>query len=508
MKTRRIPVIGLEVHVQLKTATKMFCSCPSTKEKTPSNTTVCSVCLGHPGTLPSVNAEAVRLGVRLGLALNCTIPDISRFDRKNYFYPDLTKGYQISQYDVPIAEHGSFVVEAPGLDPFTIRITRAHLEEDTGKSFHGTKKTLLDFNRAGLPLVEIVTEPDFTSPEQAKAFLQELRLLCRSLGISDAEMEKGQLRCDANISLREVDEEGLVVGALYHPKTEVKNMNSFKAVERALQYEIARQEELWVAGTPPSVSTTRGWNEKTQKTALQRDKEASGDYRYFPEPDLPPLSLVALREEESARLQELPSVKRLRFREEYRLSTASARELTDDIPVADYAEQVFSELQGWLMALPALDGAEEDILQKEREKLGKLVHGWLISKLGGILAEQGGTLPPQNITPENFAEFLTLIATRTLSTSNGLKVLTRMAKSGEDPSQILEDGTLTTREDDGEISETVLRVLARCTTEVQRYQKGEKQLLAYFLGQVLKETGGAADPVLVKNMLLVELEKN
>ncbi|KKR84953.1 MAG: Aspartyl/glutamyl-tRNA(Asn/Gln) amidotransferase subunit B [Candidatus Uhrbacteria bacterium GW2011_GWA2_41_10] len=270
------PIIGLEIHIQLKTQSKMFCSCPVQGNAILPNSNVCPICLGHPGTLPVPNEQAIRWGILMGMALGCRIASYSKFDRKHYFYPDLPKGYQISQYDMPIAAEGSMEIDVPeGPRPhLKIDITRAHLEEDAAKSFHDASgKSYVDFNRAGTPLLEIVTEPDFRTPHEAKIFLQELRLMARTLGISDADMEKGQLRCDANISLRQFDEEGNIVGAFLNPKTEVKNMNSFRAVERALEHEIRRQTDLWEKGTPPSLSSTRGWNDVTQSTEPQRTKE-------------------------------------------------------------------------------------------------------------------------------------------------------------------------------------------------------------------------------------------
>ncbi|MCR4256414.1 MAG: Asp-tRNA(Asn)/Glu-tRNA(Gln) amidotransferase subunit GatB, partial [Candidatus Uhrbacteria bacterium] len=295
-----IPIIGLEVHVRLKTKTKMFSDCPVVDDAAPPNTAICPVSTGQPGALPSINAEAVRLGVRAGLALGCRIPDEAHFDRKNYFYPDLPKGYQISQYDHPIAQNGSVLIEVPGQeapparqtmdivggrDTIRIGITRAHLEEDAAKNVHdaATGSTLVDYNRAGVPLLEIVTEPDLRSPAEAKALLQELQAILRSVGASDADMEKGYMRCDANVSLLEIGEDNKPLKAGYNPKTEVKNLNSFKAVERALAYEIERHRALMEAGEVPS-HATRGWDEHKGQTFEQRTKESGADYRYFPEP--------------------------------------------------------------------------------------------------------------------------------------------------------------------------------------------------------------------------------
>src|SRR3989344_4042937 len=278
------PVIGLEIHVQLKAKSKMFCSCDNTGEDKPANTTICPVCMGHPGTLPVPNAEAIKMATKAALTLNLKVNLHSKFDRKNYFYPDLPKGYQISQYDEPLASEGYLEIET-NQGKKKIGLERLHLEEDTAKLLHQGKKSLVDFNRAGTPLMEIVTKPEIKSPEEAKVFLQELRLIMRYIGASDADMEKGHLRCDANISLRPRGEDKM------YPKTEIKNLNSFRAVEKALQYEVKRQSGEWRSGKINDVTGTRGWDESKGETIPQREKEAIHDYRYFPEPDIPPLNL-------------------------------------------------------------------------------------------------------------------------------------------------------------------------------------------------------------------------
>ncbi len=502
------PIIGLEIHIQLKTKSKMFCACQAHEVATP-NTNICPVCMGHPGTLPVVNAEAVRFGIRMGLALECKIADRSKFDRKNYFYPDLPKAYQISQYDMPIAEKGSMKIEVPNnpRSPITIGITRAHLEEDAAKNIHDKDgKTYVDFNRGGTPLIEIVTEPDFRSPEEAKTFLQELRLIARYLGISDADMEKGHLRCDANISLRPIDEDNNVISPKLHPKTEIKNINSFRHVERALSYEIQRQTKLWNAGTPPAVSTTRGWNDVKQVTEEQRTKEAAEDYRYFPEPDLPALDLRELTEQSKNELPELPAQKRLRFVKEYALKSGDARQICDDLALANFTEHVFSELHAWLDSLPELDRAQEEIWTKECGRVGKLVAGWLLSKLGGILAEHKSDIRIMHISPENFAEFITLLATNRLSTTNGMKVLEEMFLTGADPSHIMEEKQLGKMDDTSTLADAIDQVIAQNPIEAERYRAGDKKLIAFFIGQVMKTTEGAADAKETKNLLAVKLE--
>jgi aspartyl-tRNA(Asn)/glutamyl-tRNA(Gln) amidotransferase subunit B len=501
-------VIGLEIHIQLKTKTKMFCGCPTHDTAVAPNQHVCPICLGHPGVLPVVNEQAIRYGTLIGLALNCDIAEHSKFDRKNYFYPDLPKGYQISQFDLPIAINGHLDIEIPGgeRDAARIGITRAHLEEDAAKNVHsGGAATYVDFNRGGTPLIEIVTEPDFRSPQEAKIFLQELRLIARYLGVSNADMEKGHLRCDANISLRQIDEQGGIVGARLNPKTEMKNLNSFKHVEKALEYEIRRQTKLWESGTPPMESTTRGWNDTQQRSEKQRSKEEAADYRYFPEPDIPPLELTELAEELRSQLPELPSARRSRFVQEYALKPSDARQICDDPILADFVEHVFSELHAWLIALPELDETDATILHYEKEKLGRLVSGWLLSKLGGLMAQRSIDIRISKINPENFAEFIALIATKKLNNTGGLTVLNAMLDDGSDPSHVMEDQGLGRMDDEGLLAEIVTQVITSHPEEVARYQAGEEQLLKFLIGMVMQASEGTADAAMAKNMLLVEL---
>lgn len=512
-----IPVIGLEIHLQLKTKSKMFCACPAHDVGASPNTNVCAICLGNPGTLPVPNEQAVRFGTMMGLALNCSIASHSKFDRKNYFYPDSPKAYQISQFDLPIASNGFLDVDVPNPPPYEggvggglrserehvrIGITRAHLEEDAAKNTHGVEgKTLVDFNRCGTPLIEIVTEPDFKNAKEAKAFLHELQRIARYLEISSADMEKGNMRCDANISLREIAADGQIVGARFNPKTEIKNLNSFRHVERALEFEIKRQTKLWEDGTPVTVSTTRGWNDVKGVTELQRSKEDSADYRYFPEPDIPPLNLAALAEELKLRMPELPAARRARMVEEYALKPSDAAQMCDDPALADFAEQTFSELQEWL-------GSQEGDFdwETEKPKMARLVSGWLLSKLGGLMMERSIDIRICKITPENFAEFITLIATTKLNGTAGLKVLDAMLDAGSDPTHLMEDLKLGNMQDAGELADIISRVLEGHKEEMLRYQAGEEKLLPFFVGLVMKETQGTADPGATRNMLLVKLK--
>ena len=365
------PTIGLEIHAELKTKTKMFCNCLNEtwkigEQNLEPNKNVCPICLGHPGTLPVINKNAVEFVIKAGLALNCKIREKSKFDRKQYFYPDLPKGYQISQYDQPLCEKGFIEINNK-----KIRITRIHLEEDTGKLTHTKDSSLVDYNRAGVPLMELVSEPDIESGAEAKEFCQELQRIFRELKISDAEMQKGQMRCEVNISLKDTDKNPDKLGT----KVEIKNLNSFKAVERSINYEILRQSKILNTGGE-IIQETRGWDENKQETFSQRIKEGSADYRYFPEPDLPPINFSKKSEiniEKIKReLPELPQQKRQRFIQQYGFKTADAKILTSNPDLADYTENVVSELKNWLNDLPEIDEEITEIWETHKNKLTKL----------------------------------------------------------------------------------------------------------------------------------------
>lgn len=494
-----VPVIGLETHVQLKTKTKLFCPCPTHSDNTPANTNVCQVCLGHPGSLPVLNAQALRYALMLSIALKGSIAGHSKFDRKHYFYPDLPKAYQISQFDLPLMTEGSVDLDIPGAQGIArIGLERMHLEEDAAKNIHGADgKTYVDFNRASTPLCEIVTRPDFRSAAEAKAYLHELRLLVRTLGVSDGDMEKGHLRCDVNISLREADDDGTFVGPL-NTKTEIKNINSFRAVERAIQYEIQRQTKLWEAGTPPTVTTTRGWNDTAQRTDEQRTKENAADYRFFPEPDIPPLELTALIDEIRAQMPELPAAKRARFVEEYDLKLEDVRQIIEEPALADFTEAAISELGTWLEAQPEVTA---ETMPLERKKLMKLFSGWLLNKLMGLLAERGSDIRIAKLTPENFAEFITLLSVGRLTGTKGLEVLNRMLEDGADPEHAMQEMGAKRVDDVIALRTIIDTVLAENPDEVMRYKGGEKKLLPFFLGLVMKATQGNADPALTMKVL-------
>ncbi|MFH0820075.1 MAG: Asp-tRNA(Asn)/Glu-tRNA(Gln) amidotransferase subunit GatB [bacterium] len=498
-------IIGLEIHVQLKTKAKMFCNCDNTGELQSPNTTICPICTGQPGTLPVPNEQAIRWTILTGLALNCQIADYSKFDRKNYFYPDLPKGYQISQYDLPIAHDGWLEINGA-----KIEITRIHLEEDTGKLLHptGAKYSLVDYNRAGTPLMELVTEPVIGSAQEAKKFCQEYQKILRYLEVSDADMEKGQMRCEANVSIQEADKWRYENGEIkpvgnykLNPKIELKNINSFRAVERAIVYEIRRQEKaLKEAGKLHQ--ETRGWDEVQGVTYHQRSKEFAHDYRYFPEPDIPPLNLVELKEKMKADLGELPQARFQRFISQYEFSAEDAIILTNDKLLANYAEQVVSELKAWLVSLQEVEGAEKKIWKKNKKKLINFVSGWLINKLGGLMKAKNISVSTLKITPENFAEFITLIYQNKINTTTARVILEKMLKTGADPSSLLEESGLEQVSDEKELIDIVEKIIANNPEPIAQYKAGKVNALQFLIGQVMKESRGKANPEIVKKILL------
>ena len=486
------PVIGLEIHVQLKTNTKMFCGCDNSGEDKPINSCICEICLGHPGTLPLPNETAIQWSLKASLALNCDIPTVSKFDRKHYFYPDLPKGYQISQYDEPLGKGGFLEINGQ-----TIRINRLHLEEDAAKLLHRDGYTLVDFNRAGTPLMEIVTEPDIEDPRIAGNFLRELRAILKAIGVSDADMEKGHLRCDANISLRKEAQDKL------YPKTEIKNINSFKAVERALAYEIKRQTLLWEQAIAPKIESTRGWDEEKGATIEQREKEAVHDYRYFCEPDIPPIRIMnyelGIKNNEqsyidlktiNASLPELPQAKRQRFMNQYNFSLADASILTRDYALANYTEAVMSELYAWIESL-------EQNQEQDTKRAAKLAENWLINNLLP-LADNFETL---KISPENFAELIAFIAQRKINSTAAQSILKIMAQSGKDPNAILLEENLTQMEDDKDLKTIIAKVIAQNKQASDDLKKGKEQAIKTLIGGVMRETKGRANPQLVEKLI-------
>jgi aspartyl-tRNA(Asn)/glutamyl-tRNA(Gln) amidotransferase subunit B len=483
------PVIGMEVHVELKTKSKMFCNDKNAlgQEKKP-NTHICPVCTGQPGTLPVPNKQAIEFVQLAGLALNCNLRKNSKFDRKNYFYPDLPKGYQISQYDQPLCEKGKIEINGKN-----IGITRIHLEEDTGKLVHpsGADHTLVDLNRAGVPLMELVTDPDIENGEEAKAFCQKLQQICRYLEISDADMEKGNMRCEVNISLYKEGEE-----KLSGTKVEVKNINSFRFVEKAINYEIERQTEVLEKGEKV-IQETRGFDSNRNATVSQRKKESAHDYRYFPEPDIPPMEFSdEYIQEIKMKLPELPDQKAERFMKEYSLNEKDTEILVSEKDLAQYFEEVVSELEDKICSGEAC---------LEKEKAIKLSANYIITELRKHLVENNHTVRDIKITPENYAEFIGIVAGGKINSSAAQTVLVEMYRTGGDPSQIIEEKNLMQVSDEGELEKIVDKILSENAKSVEDYKKGKANALQFLMGQVMKEAKGKANPGIVINLLKKKL---
>ncbi|HBU06996.1 MAG TPA: Asp-tRNA(Asn)/Glu-tRNA(Gln) amidotransferase subunit GatB [Candidatus Magasanikbacteria bacterium] len=535
------PIIGMEVHVELKTKSKMFCSCKNDPDLAEPNTNICPICLAHPGTLPVPNKKAIVWTVLIGKALGCTIREYSKFDRKHYFYPDLPKGYQISQYDEPIAEHGSLTLTFPLgdniRDEAKIGITRAHLEEDTAKLLHDTNperpegvegslsshkkqrdsssptapqnggNTLVDFNRGGTPLVEIVTDPDFKSALEAKTYCQELRSIMRALEVSDADMEKGHMRCEANVSVQEAGKFEIVDGVVkplgdykLNNKVEVKNINSFKAVEKAIEFEIKRQTEL-LEKNEPWPQQTRGWDENKQETVLQRIKENAADYRYFPDPDIPPFHPLKIAG--AIHLPELPQSKRQRFFAEYNFSYNDAKLLSEDKAWATFTEEVMSELTEWLDSVPESKNKAENIPQK----VARLAGGWITSKLMGILKEKNLDISEVKFSAENFAELIALIYNDRVNSTNANKILLIMAGSDvdKDPTHIMEEKGWGQVSDTGKLGEIIDEIIKSYPAQVAQYKAGKEPVLQFLKGMVMKASEGSADPKVAEELLREKL---
>lgn len=489
------PIIGLEVHVQLKTQSKMFCRCAN-KESDRPNVNICEVCTGQPGVLPVANAEAIRKAIMVGLALNCEVASVTKFDRKNYFYPDLPKGYQISQFDMPINGRGYLEINVNN-ETRKIGITRVHLEEDAGKLIHSLNDySLVDLNRTGVPLLEIVGEPEIRTSEEAKIYLQELQNLMRYLNVSDADMEKGHLRCDANISLRKVGEKDLPPY-----KVEVKNMNSFRAVASALEFEIQRQTKALENGEKLT-NETRGWVDDKGITVSQRSKEDSQDYRYFPEPDLPEIHLSSKYIEEIRReLPELASARKARFISEYNLPEKDVQILVFNKDLADYFEQVISELQEWWNT----EGDKDS--ENNKEKVFRLAANWVIGQFSALLNES--KISPKNckITPENFAELIKLIGQGKVSQLSAKDVFVKMFETGEDPSNLLDSMGLAQVSDIGAVLEIVKKVIADNPKAVEDVKTKGERAFGFLVGLAMKELKGKGNPQIINELLKKELGK-
>ena len=482
--TKYLADIGLEVHVELSTRSKMFCSCAvvDNTEADP-NTAVCPVCCGMPGTLPVINRNAVEYALRAALALECKIANTSIFARKNYFYPDLPKGYQISQYEYPLAENGRILIRTSEGERF-IRIHRAHLEEDTGKLTHvnknGESYSLVNLNRAGVPLLEIVSEPDLHSVEDVAAYSRELRLLLRTIGVSSGDMEKGSMRFEANLSMRPTDCEELGT------RVEVKNLNSFRAMENAIIFQMGVQEETLRAGRKVQQQTL-GWNEETGQTFSQRSKENANDYRYFPEPDLPPL--VVSEEWISrvkANLPELPHDKRKRYATIFQLQAEDIGRLVEDKESADF-------LEASLRSAPDLSA--------------RVIANWLLTDLFAWLNQNNASLSTANITPSRFTELIRMVQSETINQSTGKDVLNEMLITGKTAEEIVVEKGLQQLSDPEEILEIVARTLESYPDEVNDYLQGKETISNWLFGQVMRAAGGKANPQMVKRILQENLDK-
>ncbi|MFC2010124.1 Asp-tRNA(Asn)/Glu-tRNA(Gln) amidotransferase subunit GatB [Chloroflexota bacterium] len=481
-------IIGLEVHAQLHTKSKMYCRCSTGYAEDPPNTHVCPVCLGMPGVLPTINRQAVEYTIMTALAVNCKISEYTKFDRKNYPYPDLMKGYQISQYDAPFGYDGWLTIKLDGQDK-KIGITRVHLEEDVAKLLHRTSPdgetySLVDVNRAGVPLMEVVGEPDIRSPEEARQYLIELRSILRYLDVSTANMEEGSFRCDANISIRP---EG---SSEFLTKVEVKNMNSFRAVYRAMEYEVKRQTKAVQAGKK-LVQETRGWVEEKGITVSQRSKEYAHDYRYFPEPDLPPITLTRERVEEiRAKLPELPEVRRKRFEEEYKLPSYDAGLLTSSKEMADYEEEFVAVATGMLANLPVAGSA-------------KIGSNWLLGEVSRIMNARSIYLEEfkERVSPENLVRLSVLNSAGTVSVATAKSMLEEMYNTGKDPDTLLKEGERSQISDTTQIEEAVGQMIAANAQAVADYRAGKEQAVKFLVGQVMRATKGRANPQLVSELV-------
>jgi len=473
-------IIGLEVHAQVLTNSKMFSACPVPSPDAPPNTTVDPVSLGLPGTLPTVNRAAVEKTIMTGLALGCEIPRYTRFDRKNYMYPDLMKGYQISQYELPLAINGVLEFEHEG-ERRQVGITRVHLEEDTARLAHVSdgngSYSLVDVNRAGVPLMEIVSEPDITSPAEARSYLIALRQILRYIGASTGNMDEGAFRVDANISQRSTD------GSIIGPKVEVKNMNSFRSVERALEYEVERQRKALLNGET-LVQETRGWVEDQQITVSQRTKEFAEDYRYFPEPDLPPLEVTeSWVTEIRTGMAELPAARLERFEREYGLSRADAAILTEESEVADFYEEV-----------TRLSGGEAGEAAK-----------WVTGEVFALARGAGG-FAALNLQPETVAEVIRLVGDGTITLRTAKEVFAEAATSGQSPAEIVEARGLAQISDAGLIQQVAAEVVADNPDAVADYKAGRKQAIGFLIGQAMRRLRGAGNPDIVRAELTRILE--
>ncbi|MGB9763226.1 MAG: Asp-tRNA(Asn)/Glu-tRNA(Gln) amidotransferase subunit GatB [Minisyncoccia bacterium] len=491
------PVIGLEIHAEIKTKTKMFCGCLNDPEEKQPNKNICPVCLGHPGTLPTINVKAVESVLKVGLALNSFIPEFSKFDRKNYFYPDLPKGYQISQYDEPLCQGGKlklYLSDDEEESKKEILITRVHLEEDTGKLIHDSVNnvTLIDFNRAGVPLMELVTEPVIRNGKEAKLFAQGLQILLKTLGVSNADMEKGEMRCEVNISLRPKGEEK------FGTKVEIKNLNSFRSVERAIDYEIKRQTEILENGEKV-IQETRGWDDEKGITYSQRLKEEAQDYRYFPEPDLPPLHLYSLKqsgglfdlEKLKQELPELPWQKKERLINDFKISLKGANVLIQDEKLLRLFEESVSYLK--------------QIHPNDFEKGINLIYNYLLTDTLGIKEKESLSWDEVKITYKSLAQLISYLLENKITSRVAKDVLAEMVKNGIDPEAYIKEHQLEQINDSSLLETIVNEVIASNQKAVEDYKKGKETAVQFLVGQCMAKLKGAVSPDILKRMIIEKL---
>lgn len=471
-------VIGLEVHAQLLTDTKIFCGC-STKFGNPPNTNVCPICIGHPGVLPVMNKKVVEYTVLMGLALNCKVNEKSIFARKNYFYPDLPKGYQISQYEEPICEHGKVEIKFKDGSVKKIGITRIHMEEDAGKSIHDqSDQTLIDLNRCGIPLIEIVSEPDIRTPEEAYLYLSEIKKIVTYLGICDGNMEQGSLRCDANVSVRLKGE------SKYGTKTEVKNMNSFRNVERAIAYEIERQIDLLEDGKTITQQTLL-WDADLGKAYPMRSKEEAHDYRYFPDPDLVTVVVnETWKNEIIKQLPELPDARCTRFIQDYNLPVYDAEILTSSRQLADYYEKLLNE---------SVDK--------------KNASNWVMTEVLKVLNEKNISIEDFPVKPKDLGQLIKMIEENKISTKIAKEIFPEMITTGKSANEIVTEKNLVQISDYVELERSIEKVLATNPKDVEDYLSGKEKVIGFLVGQVMKETKGKANPKIVNELLLKKLKR-
>ncbi|MFC1593728.1 Asp-tRNA(Asn)/Glu-tRNA(Gln) amidotransferase subunit GatB [Candidatus Omnitrophota bacterium] len=472
-------IIGLEVHVHIKTKTKAFCGCSTEFGKQP-NSQTCPVCLGLPGSLPVLNAQYLQFAIRTALAFNCSVSSFTKFDRKNYYYPDLPKNYQISQYDLPLALKGFIMISLDGKEK-KIGITRVHMEEDAGKLIHDETQPIsyVDYNRTGMPLLEIVSEPDMNSPEEAYEYLSNLKAILKYIEVSDCDMEKGSLRCDANISIRKKGEKKLGI------KSELKNMNSFKAVKQALEFEINRQNKMISEGKA-IIQETRLWDDQKQVSRQMRSKEEAHDYRYFPDPDLVPFTIgkKQIKQTESA-LPELPQARSKRFIKDYRLPEQDVNLIIHDKSLADYFEKCTK-----LLHEP------------------KLISNWLIGPVMQELNERKISINELDFKPESLRSLIKLVSANTISNLVAKEVLKQAVESGKSPEEIVKEKNLAQVSDEGALKEIISGVLSENQKSVESYKEGKENAIMFLVGQVMKKSNGKANPKIVQELLRKEISND